>query len=137
MSSAAGQVGVFAHISAVQAVHRHVHGSKPAQRPVAGPVLIIYAKRELATETAVNMVAPLRVMAVVVEQDTVGRVAGKVSYIGVFACKRMAVGNNNHDKTSKGELNNKSVVSEGRQHIEHFDEFLFLSCKSTEWSFFF
>ena len=56
-------------------------------------------------------------MAVVVEQDTVGRVAGKVSYIGVFACKRMAVGNNNHDKTSKGQLNNKSVVSESRQHL--------------------
>ena len=117
MSSVAGQVGVFAHISAVQAVHRHVHGSKRTQRPVAGPVLIIYAKRELATETAVTMVAPLRVMAVVVERDTVGRVAGKVSYICVFACKRMAVGNNNHDKTSKGQLNNKSVVSESRQHL--------------------
>ena len=44
----------------------------------------------------------------------------------------MAIGNNNHDKTSKKQLNNKSVVSEGGQHIEHFDEFLFLFCKSTE-----
>ena len=94
---------------------------------MAGPVLIISTKRELASETAVSMVAPLRVMAVVVEQDTVGRVAGKVSYIGVFARKRMAIGNHNHDKTSKRQLNNKSVVSEGRQHIEHFDEFLFHS----------
>lgn len=107
----------FIKFSVVQAVHRHGRGSKCAPRPVAGPVLIIYAKRELATETAVNMVAPLRVMAVVVEQDTVGRVAGKVSYTGVFACKRMAVGNNNHDKTSKGQLNNKSDVSENRQHL--------------------
>lgn len=65
-----------------------------------------------------------------------GRVAGKVSYIGVFACKRMAIENHNHDKTSKRQLNNKSVVSESRQHLEHFEEFLFLSCKSTEWSSF-
>ena len=79
--SAAGQVGVLAHISVVLAVHRHVQGSKRAQRPVAGPVLIIYTKRELATEAAVNMVAPLRVMAVVVDQDTVGRVAVKVSLV--------------------------------------------------------
>lgn len=79
MLSAAGQVGALAHISAVLAVHRHVHGSNRAPRPVAGPVLIIYTKRELATETDVNMVAPLKVMAVVVKQDTVGRVAGKLS----------------------------------------------------------
>ena len=116
MSSAAGQVGVFAHISAVQEVHRHVHGSKRAPRPVAGPVLIIYAKRELATETAVNMVASLRVMAVVVEQDTVGRVAGKVSYIGVFACKGWQL-ETIIMITPQGQLNNKSAVSESRQHL--------------------
>ena len=74
-----GQAGVPAHISVVQAVHRHGHGSKRTPRPVAGPVLIIYVKRRRVTEMAVKTVVLQTAMAVAVDRDTAEHVVSTVS----------------------------------------------------------
>ena len=74
-----GQAGVPAHISVVQAVHRHGHGSKCAPRPVAGPVLIIYVKRRRVIEMAVKTVVLQTAMVVAVDQDTAEHVVSTVS----------------------------------------------------------
>ena len=74
-----GQAGVPAHISVVQAVHRHGHSSKCAPRPVAGPVLIIYVKRRRVIEMAVKTVVLQTAMVVAVDQDTAEHVVSTVS----------------------------------------------------------
>ena len=75
----AGQVGVFVHISAVQAAHRRERDNRHRPRLAVALVLTPCAKRKRVTEVIVKTVARRTVADVAVEQDTVGLVANKVS----------------------------------------------------------
>lgn len=82
----AGQVGVHAHVSAERAARRHEHGLWFKARPAVEHVLTICVRRKLVTEIIVRTEARQIAVDAVVERDTEGHVASKVSLNKQIRC---------------------------------------------------